>query len=180
MIICVTGMPGSGKSAVAEILRGIGYRTYELGDMVREEMRKRGIKSNPKTEKAFSIYMRRKYGKDVTSRLLVRKLRKEKKDRIAIIGFRSNADLNYVKKYFDAITIAVVAPAKDRFERTKKRKRSADPKTMHEFLSVRDKKEERFGIASVIKNADYVISNTSTIADLKKSVQMVIEDAGLI
>jgi dephospho-CoA kinase len=180
MIICVTGMPGSGKSEVAEILRSMGYKTYELGDIVREEMRKRGMESNPENERTFSIYLRRKYGKSITTRRTIAKIRKEKKDKIAIIGFRSKMELNYVKKRFDAITIAIVAPERARFERTKKRKRIADPQTMSEFLSIRDKKEERFGIIGAIKNADYVISNTGTIADLEKSVQMVLKDAGLV
>ncbi len=44
MIITISGMPGSGKSTVADILaKRLGYRRYYIGGMRREMARKHGI-----------------------------------------------------------------------------------------------------------------------------------------
>jgi dephospho-CoA kinase len=179
MIVCITGMPGSGKSVVADVLKNKGYKVYELGDVVREEMRKRKIEMTSESMRKFSLYFRKKYGNDVTSRRLLRERNIKQGGKTVISGLRNTADLNYIKRRFDVILVAVIAPAKTRFLRTKSRVRADNPKTMGEFIKHRDKKETRFGILGIIKKADYVISNTGTVADLKRSVAIVAKDAGL-
>jgi len=42
-LILIAGMPGSGKSIVSSIARELGLPVYVMGDVVREEARRRGI-----------------------------------------------------------------------------------------------------------------------------------------
>ncbi len=173
-------MSGAGKGEVAGILKTKGYAVYELGDVIREEMRKRKIEKTPEAEKQFSIDIRKMYGDDVTSKLLLKKVKIRKGSKTVISGFRSMIDLNNVRKRFKVVTIAVVAPTKVRFARTLARNRPQDPKTLKDFIKYRDRKEAKFGLMEVIKHADYVVANTGDRRQLRKSVLIVAKDAGLI
>ena len=42
-MICLTGMPGSGKSTIVSALKEEGYFTLTLGDGVRAEAKKRNL-----------------------------------------------------------------------------------------------------------------------------------------
>ena len=39
LIVCLTGMPGAGKSTVADSLKKKGFLVITIGDIVREEAR---------------------------------------------------------------------------------------------------------------------------------------------
>ena len=43
LVIGVAGMPGSGKSALAEVARSIGIPVVVMGDVIREEAKRRGL-----------------------------------------------------------------------------------------------------------------------------------------
>ena len=40
LIVCLTGMPGAGKSTIAEGLQSKGYEIINMGNAVREEAKK--------------------------------------------------------------------------------------------------------------------------------------------
>ena len=46
-IIGITGMPGSGKNTVREIVRGFGLPIVVMGDEVRAEAERRGLDPTP-------------------------------------------------------------------------------------------------------------------------------------
>jgi len=43
LIFCITGMPGSGKSLVADAAKQLGFRVVSMGDVIREEAERRGV-----------------------------------------------------------------------------------------------------------------------------------------
>ena len=43
LLVCVVGMPGSGKSLVSQVARELGFDVVVMGDAVREEAKRRGI-----------------------------------------------------------------------------------------------------------------------------------------
>ncbi len=178
MIICITGLPGAGKSTAGMILKGMGYRVYELGDIVRQMMGERGIKITAESDREFTVRLRKEHGALVTVKRLLKKVRLGSKSNIAIVGIRSKAELDYIRKRADTVTIAVVAPVRIRFERTKRRGRADAPKTLAEFVRDRDAKEARWGQLAAIKSADYIISGAGNIASLKKAIHSVLENEG--
>ena len=48
LVVGLAGMPGSGKSLVVETAQQEGYAVVVMGDVIREETQKRGLKLNPK------------------------------------------------------------------------------------------------------------------------------------
>ena len=63
MIVCITGMPGSGKSVAADIMKKRGFKVLEMGNVVREMMRKKGIKITNKSIREFALRLREEGGR---------------------------------------------------------------------------------------------------------------------
>lgn len=184
MILIVVGLPGSGKSTIAEMLREEKFDVIEYGDIWRELLKKAKIPLNdPKATREFTARLREKYGKDIYSKYAVKKIRKSMKH-IVLMGLRSTYELDYIKKKVDKVDIiAVRSPFETRFNRLKNRAKPEDPKTIDDFkwLETRekrgflpDKKEEKHGVLVIMKQADYVIDNSGTKEELKLKLDRVL------
>lgn len=175
MILCITGMPGSGKSVAAEILGNMGFEIIEMGDSIRAEMKSKKIEITNENMRNFAISIREKYGNDIVARLTAKRIKKLHKNKnVAIIGVRNADELAYFKKIFSSFsTVEIYAPRKSRYERMEERGRDDDPKSYREFM-FREKKEEKLGMSSAIRSTDYVVLNTGSIADLKRSLKFLV------
>ena len=174
MIICVTGLTGSGKGSVGKILGEMGFRVYDLGDEIREMMKESGMEISPENDKKFTIGIRKRYGKLVVVKHLLKKIKLGSAHKTAILGIRSNEELDCIRKRAKAVSVAVVAPVRTRFERAMKRGRPDSYNTLAAFVKNKDEKDAGMGMLDVIKGADYVIANTSTHTELKKSVGLML------
>lgn len=185
IVIMVVGLPGSGKSTAADILKDNDFEVVELGDIWRELLKKNHVPRNdPVATREFTRMIREKEGKDVYARYAYRKIRKNRR-MVAIMGVRSTYEMNYLKKKIPKMDIiALLAPLDMRFHRLKVRGKPEDPRTLKGFkwLEQREKQgfmkarsEERHGIMHIINKADYVISNVSTMAKLEKDMVGVLE-----
>jgi len=56
-VIGVTGMPGSGKGIVAGVAKSLGYEIIRMGDVIREEAKKRNAKIGD-----TAVQLRKDYG----------------------------------------------------------------------------------------------------------------------
>lgn len=177
MILVVVGLPGSGKSTVAETLREGGFDVIEYGDIWRELLKKAKIPLNdPRATREFTRRLREEHGKDIYSRYAVKKIKKSMKH-VVLMGVRSTYELDYLKKKVEGIKIiAIKSPFETRFERMKERGKPEDPKNITDFrwLNTRekrgflpDKKEEKHGVVVIMNMADYSLSNTGTKEELK-------------
>ncbi|MCC6013144.1 MAG: flagellar hook-basal body complex protein FliE [Candidatus Verstraetearchaeota archaeon] len=160
---CITGMPGAGKSVVAEAAKSLGLKVIVMGDIIREEAKARNIKQTPESLRELMIKLRNEEGLDVIAKRCLKKISNEKI--IVIEGVRSLEELEYFKKFGSVCLIAVHASPKTRFNRLIKRNREDDPKDFKTFVE-RDMTELRIGIGSVIALADKVFVNEGTIEEL--------------
>ena len=176
MIICITGLPAAGKSETAELMRKTGFRVYGIGTLIREKMTEEGIPITPETDRTFPVNLRKRYGKTAAAKILFQKLHTAKHGNLVIEGIRSRAEIAYIRRRMgNVVVIAVVAPLKTRFGRSKKRRRADAPRTLQDFVRDKDRKEGRWGMLGAIKAADYVIANTGTKADLRRSVERIVQ-----
>jgi len=166
LIICVTGMPGSGKSIVTEQAAKIGYRIICMGEIIREEARSRGIVESPKSLGALMLSLRREEGKDVVAKRCLSKAQSGGPSLIE--GVRSLEELYFFRKNAPVFLIAVHASPPSRYKRLLKRGRADDPKDYETFRK-RDSRELRVGIGSVIALADSVLINEGSMGDLRRS-----------
>jgi len=169
IVVGITGMPGSGKSLAAQYLVRKGFEKVEMGDIIREEMKKKKMRITNKSIREFSLLLRKKFGNDVVARLTLIELRK-KKGNIVIVGLRGAGEIRYFRKRMKQFyVIALVAPKSLRYKRLRARGRDDDPKNIEEF-EFREAKEKRYGVEGAIRNADFVVSNTSSVKQLKRDL----------
>jgi len=172
-IIAFTGMPCSGKSEAVKIARNMGINVFRIGDMVLEEVKKRGLPIDDKNVGAVADQMRKKFGKDVWAKKTIEEISKYKQHNFIIIdGIRNIEEIETFKKNLgkDFILIAIIASDETRRKRFLKRGREDDSKNIKDLIE-RDKRELSWGLGSVIASADIVISNEGSLESLRNEIK---------
>ena len=161
-IMGISGMPGSGKALVSEIAAERGAIIVSMGDIVREEAKKRGESS-----KETAKNLRKEFGEYVISQRTIDKIKKLEEDGnekpIIVEGIRSHHEVEMFKENFNNfIILSIFANPQIRFERLAKRMREDDSTDYKEFQR-RDQNELGFGIGNVISLSDKLIINESDL-----------------
>ena len=174
-VVGIAGMPGAGKTLAAKIAKQMNFEVVVMGDVVREEARKRGLTPSPENLGKLMIQMREEEGEAVIAKRCIPKIEKAKSELVVIDGIRSLHEVEEFRRFFpNFIVLAVHASPKTRFERLFKRKRSDDPKKWATFLE-RDMRELKVGLGNVIALADYLIVNEGSKAEFEEKVKEFLE-----
>ncbi len=173
-VICVTGMPAAGKEEFQKVAAQEGYVIVRMGDVVREEARRRGLPITDAAVGGMANEDRQKHGVAVWAERTIPHVRA---DRVCIDGLRSAAELAAFRRAFSAglVVFAVVAAPETRWERVQRRRREDDAKTWEEFLR-RDARERGWGLEQVIAAADVTIINEGTLEEFYEAVQQKLRD----
>jgi len=163
-VLALTGMPASGKGAIAEHLKRLGYPVVAMGDVVRYHyMREVGGELHPDKVGEYAGRMREVYGPDVWARRTLEYLRERYPGGgvVVIDGIRSLAEVELFRRELggDFLLVAVEAPEEVRFKRALERGRGDDIRTMEEFRR-RDLRELSWGLGEVIGAADLRLDNS--------------------
>ena len=67
IILAVTGLPSSGKGTFSEIAESHGIKKFIMGDVIREECRKRGLEVNRESSDFVMVELRKEKGKDAVA-----------------------------------------------------------------------------------------------------------------
>jgi len=165
-IILLTGMPGAGKSVFADVARKKGIPVISLGDVVREEIIKRGLEPTLTNLLSVANELRRTLGKDAIAKLAINKIMNTCLSSCIVIvdGIRNLEEVEILEKNIEAhfTILAIHASPKTRFTRIAIRGRQGDPKSFEEFKK-RDFEELSWGIGNVIALADIIIVNENTL-----------------
>mgnify|MGYP000554192183 CR=1 FL=1 len=171
MILGITGMPGSGKGEVIKILENEGFLKVSMGDVIREEVKKRGIEQTPENFGKIMKEIREKYGEEIVAKKCAEKIEKHRERNIVIDGIRSLAECEFFKRTVKKLKIvAVHASPETRYKRLVERGREDDPKDWKTFYK-RDMRELSVGIGEVIALSDVMIVNEGTIGELEREVK---------
>jgi dephospho-CoA kinase len=159
LVVGLVGMPGSGKSVVVETAQKLGYEIIVMGDVIREETRKRGLALNPKNIGAVMLDLRKKSGKGIIAEKCVPRIDRAESCKIIVDGLRSLHEAEVFKQRFSGFTlIAVHASPETRFSRLNRRGRSDDPDGW-EIFRERDMRELSVGLGNGIAMAEFMIIN---------------------
>ncbi len=175
-MILIAGMPGAGKSVAIEEFRKVGIPIVEMGEVIREETKKRGLDPNPKNTGNIAKKLREEKGKDAIAKLCLNKIRNIDEDKIVIDGVRSLKEVQRFQKELEENIkiISIHSSPKTRFKRLKKRGRSDDPDRWKEFKQ-RDIRELNFGLGKVIALSDKVIVNEGSEKEFKEKIKEIIK-----
>ena len=161
-VMGISGLPGSGKSLVSVIAIKRGAVIVSMGDIIREEAKKRGESTKETAQK-----LREEFGQYIVSELTIKKVKKlqeeDPESKIIVEGIRSPHEVDMFKENFeDFIILSIFANPSLRFERLKLRMREDDSTDYAEFKN-RDQMELDFGIGDVISLSDKIIINESDL-----------------
>lgn len=170
LVVGLVGMPGSGKSVVVGTALENGYEVVVMGDVVREETRKRGLELNPKNIGVVMLDLRKTSGAGVIAEKCVLRIEQTKSERVIVDGLRSLNEADVYKAHFPSFSlIAVYASPRTRFNRLNQRRRSDDPDEWKVFRE-RDMRELSVGLGNAIAMAEYVIVNEGYKKETKAKV----------
>ncbi|WP_321420059.1 AAA family ATPase [uncultured Methanomethylovorans sp.] len=174
-ILAFVGMPASGKSVAASILGESGIKVVNMGDVIREEVVRRGLEPTDINVGGVGTDLRNKEGKDIVAKRCIPKIRAADSRFLVVDGVRSLVEINCFKQAFgsDFTLVTIDAPLEIRFARVQARKRSDDMKDIN-ALRIRDERELGWGMGEAIAAADIVIENTGTLEDFRKKVLNVV------
>ena len=164
LLICVAGMPGSGKSIVAAAARDLGIPVVSMGDVVREEALRRFGRITPEILRETSRLVRIEYGDDYVAARTAEKIVGLGAPHVLIDGVRSLREVEVFRRYGETVIVAIHASQRTRFERIRRRGRPGDPDNWEDFVK-RDMVELGFGLGNVIALADHMIVNEGTIEE---------------
>lgn len=179
VIIGITGLPASGKTEVANFIKEMGIPSINMGDVIRKEFQKMDDLENITNQRVCDIgkyadYLRKKEGMNTIAKRCIPEIEKiidEKGDNLRYIlieGIRNIEEVELFRSLTDKfVLINVTADKNTRFERILKRGRE----DASEDLEERDRREIGWGLEKVMKDADIVIINDSSLTDLKYKVK---------
>ncbi|HJM45355.1 MAG TPA: AAA family ATPase [Candidatus Nitrosopelagicus sp.] len=170
LVVCLTGMPGAGKSTIVSKLKEEGYETFSLGDGVRAEAKKLNLEPTGENLGKLMLELREKNGPGAIAELLKESIQESTHDIIIIDGIRSIHEINVLKETGNVKLLAVNASADTRFNFLRERKRSDDPLTREKFEE-RDNREIGVGLEEIIGLADESIENNNV------SINQMVESA---
>jgi len=157
-------MPGAGKSTIADGLKPKGYDIINMGNIVREEAKKRNLEATRENLGKLMLELREKNGPGAIAELVKPQIESSISDVILIDGVRSNDEIQVLRKFGTVKLLAIHASTDTRFDFLQKRGRTDDPQTIEHFEE-RDNRELGVGISNSIALSDYAISNVGLTKD---------------
>ncbi len=161
MILIVTvGMPGSGKDELVEVAHSLGLATLKMGDLVRDETRRRGLPLTNANIARVASEEREKHGPGVWAQ---RALPKLIETRTLVDGCRSDSEVTVFRHHFgDLFVLGIYSSPEHRYDRMARRGRGDDGADMQEFYD-RDRRELKWGIGNAFALADGMLVNEGTL-----------------
>src|SRR5919199_2805887 len=77
LIVCITGMPGAGKSTIAASLKEKGFSVIAMGDLIREEARQQKLDPTDANLGKLMLRLRNDFGPGAIAHLILRKISRE-------------------------------------------------------------------------------------------------------
>ena len=181
-IFLLTGLPGSGKSTFSQVAKELGFEVVVMGDIIREEVRKRGFEEKPESFRKVMKLIREEGGANVVAKKTWEKVQKIDNKCIIIDGLRSLEEMNFFKRKDNNVKcVAIIANAEVRYKRILERnaksgiKRKDTPKNFDEFKK-RDELETSLGLKKLIEKCDVIIENNEDdIEEFKMKCKKILE-----
>lgn len=174
MIIGVTGLIGSGKGAVADMLVEKGFVHLGHSNIIAEEVTRRGLPITRDNLVMVGNEIRKRDGNDAWAQRLIKKIEPEKN--YVVEGFRNVGEVEAFRKISGFFLLGVAAGKNRRFSWIIKRAKPGDPTNKEQF----EQREQKDFLQSVQEGqqnalcfamADRYILNEGTLEELKEEVE---------
>lgn len=167
-------MPGAGKTTATAKLSNLGFVSISMGDVVREEAKKRGLGLDAEGQRKTQRLLRDEMGSSAIALLCAKKIVEEELGRVVVDGVRSLDEVKTFRNVGEVKILCVHASPRRRYEYLRRRGRPDDPKSKQDF-ELRDNTELALGIGNVIAMADRVVENeVIDVSELQRRVEEIV------
>ena len=173
MIIGLTGRNAAGKGEAAEFLKRKGFGFHSLSDVIREEVRRRGLAVTRDTLIATGRELRARHGTGHLAEKVLERL--EPGQNFVVDSFRHEDEVAVFRKASDFHLLAVRAEPEIRFDRIRARGREGDPTSFDAFQDL--ERAEATSLAAEGQNltateavADHAVANNETLEQFHEAL----------
>lgn len=171
LVVGLAGMPGSGKSLALNVAEESGYDIVVMGNIVREEAKRRNLEPSPENIGRIMLELRQAEGNSAIAKRCIPKIESAKGRRVFVDGIRSSAEAEEFTKHFPRFTlIAMHSSPETRFKRLDRRQRSDDPNDQKIF-NERDNRELGVGLGNAIAMAEHMIINEEDLQTTRRRIR---------
>jgi len=177
-IILVTGLPGSGKTAVSSCIREARIPVFIMGDIIREEIRKRGLEFNNRNSELVAVQLRKEQGTDFVAKKMGEKINAVDDAVVCVDGAREISEAEYLSKFGKLVLLVVKSPDRIRYQRLVEAGGYKKPRNYEEFLW-RSEQESGRGMGELVGTDKYdrrVIENDGSLDELKEKVKKILKE----
>ncbi len=174
-VIAFVGMPGAGKSVASDVASDMGLPVVIMGDVLREEVKSRGLTPTDENTGAVAGQLRKDEGMDAIAKRCIPKIEALGCRVVVVDGIRGIAEVETFKRAFGEhfTLVKIDAPFEVRLERLSRRARSDDMGTP-EWLKRRDERELSWGMGLAIDAASTSVVNLDPIEKFQGEIRSVI------
>ena len=181
MIIGLTGKYAAGKGTAANVLMELGYAYHSLSDILRDELKERGVAESREALLAVGNELRHADGPGALAKRLLPQL---EHGLHLVDSIRNPLEVVELRKLPNFLLIGIDADSKVRFQRLRARNRQGDPETWDTFVELETRELESDDPAAqqllrTFELSDHVIHNDDGIDDLKRSILTLLEGLGV-
>ena len=183
-VLAFVGAPAAGKTEAASVAVEMGIPVITMGDVIRGELRRRGLPVSDENAGRIANDLRAREGMDAIAKRCIPLIKgikdvegeKAKKTVIVIDGIRGIAEVETFKKEFgtDFVLVRIDAPLILRYERIKTRGRGDDLLSIEGFEE-REERENRWGMGEAMKKADKVVKNEGSLEEFKEEIKRILD-----
>lgn len=182
-VLAFVGAPAAGKTEAASVAMEMGIPVITMGDVIRGELRRRGLPLSDENAGRIANELRAREGMDAIAKRCIPLIKgikdveeKKAKKVIVIDGIRGIAEVETFKKEFgtDFVLVRIDAPLILRYERIKTRGRGDDLLSIEEFKE-REERENRWGMGEAMKKADKVVENEGSLEEFKEEIKRILD-----
>jgi len=176
MLIGLTGRNAAGKGEVARYLQKKSFYYYSLSDVIRDEIRSRGLDPTRELLIVIGNELRQRYGANILAERILAKIEDDKHYVIDSIRNPAEVDAFRAAKHFKLIRIE--ASPEIRFQRILSRHRESDPGTLQEFIELENREAEgddtSQNLVKVELMADHALTNEATLEKLYPQIDQLL------
>jgi dephospho-CoA kinase len=170
-VIGIVGLQGSGKTEVAKTFARFNVSYVRMGDVIWEELKRRGEKITEESVAKLADEFRRAEGLSAIAKRCVRLILERGKGKHAVIvdGIRGIAEVEEFKKAFGEKfhLLGVTAREEIRYSRVSSRGRADDAAAFEQFKR-KDRRELGWGLGEALARADVTITNEGTLEEVQR------------